>query len=191
MAKSRNWWFIAYPESLPEDWIQTLDDRMVPYAISPLHDKDTKPDGTLKKPHYHVMLRYSGPTTFKHVSELTRSLGQQIPQIYDSPSAAYAYLTHSNNPDKAQYDASEIRLGNGFKVPKIEDDDKMSTSKQVTAFVFDNNLTEFSQLVKAVSDIGNAAWFKEIMDHSYFYVQLLHSVRYQVTSAQGALAPRP
>ena len=36
-------------------------------AISPLHDKDMNPDNTPKKPHYHVILTYSGPTSYNVV----------------------------------------------------------------------------------------------------------------------------
>ena len=56
--RKRNWAFVAYPESLPGDWQEILTQTGLPIAISPLHDKDENPDGTKKKPHYHVILVY-------------------------------------------------------------------------------------------------------------------------------------
>lgn len=57
--RARNWTAIIYPESIPENYEQILSDIKVPIIISPLHDKDKKEDGTLKKPHYHIVLLYS------------------------------------------------------------------------------------------------------------------------------------
>lgn len=39
-TKTRNFAFILYPESLPNDWKAQLEAIGVPMAISPLHDKD-------------------------------------------------------------------------------------------------------------------------------------------------------
>ena len=46
--KKRNWAFVIYPESLPEDWLDILRMSGLPIAISPLHDKDVNADGTPK-----------------------------------------------------------------------------------------------------------------------------------------------
>src|SRR5699024_11179639 len=52
--RTRNWTFVVYPESAPEDWREIIDDLHVPWIESPLHDKDVNPDGEIKKPHWHV-----------------------------------------------------------------------------------------------------------------------------------------
>ena len=54
--KTRSWSFIVYPESAPSNWIDILNDMHIEIIISPLHDKDTDPDGEVKKAHYHVMI---------------------------------------------------------------------------------------------------------------------------------------
>ena len=53
--KGRNWAFVMYPESMPDNWYDLLQATGLPFAISPLHDKDLNPDGSQKKAHYHVM----------------------------------------------------------------------------------------------------------------------------------------
>ena len=65
--KARYWSFVAYPESLPSDWKDTLTRTGLPIAISPLHDKDINPNGEAKKAHYHVILCFDGPTTYSVV----------------------------------------------------------------------------------------------------------------------------
>lgn len=40
MIKARNFTFLIYPESAPEDWKEKLTDLGRPVAISPLHDQD-------------------------------------------------------------------------------------------------------------------------------------------------------
>ena len=48
-VKKRNWALVAYPESLPADWLQILADTGLQVAVSPLHDSDVNPDGEKKR----------------------------------------------------------------------------------------------------------------------------------------------
>mgnify|MGYP002655818694 FL=1 len=61
--KSRTWAMVVYPESAPENWEELLAETFMQFAVSPLHDKDTNPDGEIKKPHWHVILIWDGPVT--------------------------------------------------------------------------------------------------------------------------------
>ena len=45
--KSRYWTFLIYPESAPKDWYSKLEELHIPICVSPLHDKDTNPDGEI------------------------------------------------------------------------------------------------------------------------------------------------
>ena len=81
--KKRNWAFVLYPESAPADWREQLQKTGLQCAISPLHDKDMNPDNTPKKPHYHVILTYSGPTSYNVVKALTDGFNQPIPQALE------------------------------------------------------------------------------------------------------------
>lgn len=114
--KKRNWAFVLYPESAPADWREQLQKTGLQCAISPLHDKDMNPDNTPKKPHYHVILTYSGPTSYNVVKALTDGFNQPIPQALEQVRGYYRYLTHKDNPEKAQYDEREIKTINGFNI---------------------------------------------------------------------------
>jgi len=100
LSKKRNWAFVAYPESLPKNWQEILTQTGLPIAISPLHDKDENPDGTKKKPHYHIILIYSGPTSFSVVQTLTQKLNAPAPIPLEAVRGYYRYLTHKDNPEK-------------------------------------------------------------------------------------------
>jgi len=73
-----------------------------------LHDKDFNEKGELKKPHYHVVLRFKNQLT---VSALSKKLN--LPENYiefSKKSYIYAlrYLIHIDDEDKSQYDFSEV-----------------------------------------------------------------------------------
>lgn len=105
--KKRNWGFILYTESAPLNWIEILKESGLPCCISPLHDKDVDSDGNLKKAHHHVIVCYSGPTSFKIVKTLTDSLNQPIPIGLHSLKGTYRYHIHLDDKDKYQYNDDE------------------------------------------------------------------------------------
>ena len=71
---------------------------------------------TPKKAHYHVILTYSGPTSYNVVKALTDGFNQPIPQALEQVRGYYRYLTHKDNPEKAQYDERDIKTINGFNI---------------------------------------------------------------------------
>lgn len=178
---ARNWWFILYPESAPVDWLDLLQSRAVPFAVSPLHDQCLDENGNVKKPHYHIILTYDGPTTYNHVLELTRSLGQPIPLRVESLSGAYSYLTHANAPDKHQYNADDIRLYNGFKVPRAlgGKGEKIMARAQLCSLIQESGIVEFAQLVElVVSGEYPESVFNSLFRDAYFYNQYITSCRF-------------
>lgn len=150
MKKGRIWACVGYPESLPGDWLEKLQETGLQIAISPLHDKDLNPDNTEKKPHYHIIINYEGPTTYKHVKELCDSLNMTIPIKLESLRGMYRYHLHLDNPEKYQYDDRDRILLGGFD-PKtvnaltVTEVDKITTD--ILEFIDDNNITEYSDLL--------------------------------------------
>ena len=53
-GRYRQWTIVVYPESAPADWRDKLNGLQ--WVESPLHDKDTNPDGSVKKQHWHIMI---------------------------------------------------------------------------------------------------------------------------------------
>lgn len=114
--KSRYWSFIFYPEVESIDILKDiLTEYHVPCAISPLHDRDINSDNTPKKPHYHVLISYGNTTTGSNIEEITnRFVNATLPIPVMSCKGYYRYLTHKDNPEKAQYKESDIIHLSGF-----------------------------------------------------------------------------
>lgn len=110
VTKYRNYAFIVYPESMREDFFERLESLKLPVFVSPLHDLDVKDDGSLKKPHYHVILRYACQVSVSRATKDLLSLGvSQPPEIVKSLRAYSRYLCHLDQPKKAQYRIDDVR----------------------------------------------------------------------------------
>lgn len=107
-ARKRNWAFVVYPESAPEDWREKLREMLVPGYISPLHDSDVNPDGEVKKAHWHVILTFKGNKSYEQIKEITDSIHATAPQVCKDVRAYARYLCHLDNPEKAQYEVSDV-----------------------------------------------------------------------------------
>lgn len=116
--RCRNWLFIVYPESAPSDWRERLRSLHLQGCISPLHDADiNEPDQEQKKPHYHVMLCYDGPTSWDIVKEIARDqLHGTYPIPCNSMRGSVRYFCHLDNPEKAQYSLDQMIPLGGFDV---------------------------------------------------------------------------
>lgn len=154
--KNRNWTFIVYPDSAPSNWKEILQDTGLPFAISPLHDRDIiEATGELKKPHWHIIVCFPGPTTFRKVNTLCSELNSPIPKRVMSVVGIYRYFTHADNPEKAQYDEQDIIQKNGFDIREISG---MTTSqilaikKQLINIINNNHFYEYCDFIKYVVD---------------------------------------
>ena len=187
-VKKRNWAFMLYPESAPADWLEQLQKTGLPCAISPLHDRDVNATGETKKPHYHVMVFYQGPTSYNVVKRLTDGLNQPIPQVVEQVRGYYRYLTHMDNPEKAQYSPSEIRTLNGFDIGDFVDMTKSEVTKVLRAlmdYIRDNDLMEYADLMDMTMCEGiPPEWFDVAASHTLFFTGYLKSRRYRVERSE-------
>lgn len=154
--KKRYWTCVFYPESLPGNWEELLSNKGIMWACSPLHDKDINSDGELKKCHYHILLCYEGPTTFNVVNSLCEELKQPIPQAIDSVRGLYRYFTHKDNPEKFQYNESDIRCFNGFDISNFYELSKTDTAnyiKLIQEYIIDNDIIEYCDLLDTFLNI--------------------------------------
>ena len=146
--KKRNWAFVLYIESAPEDWREILKLKGLTFAVSPLHDKDINPDNTPKKPHYHIILVFGSPTTYNNVKSITDELNQPIPIPLESVRGYYRYFTHLDNPEKYQYNSSEIEVYNGFDVTDVLNNfEVFQCLKTIQSLIQENNIFEYSELM--------------------------------------------
>lgn len=165
--RARNWTAIIYPESMPENYEQILSDIKVPTIISPLHDNDIKEDGSLKKPHYHIVILYSSKKSYEQVKNDLSPLGGTIPQRIKDTKATVRYLIHKDNKEKAQYNQEDIRLLNGASTKDWlnEHKEKGEIYDEIIDFIEENDITEFCDLVTFCR--YNKPEWKDIMYTSY------------------------
>lgn len=149
--KKREWTFVLYPESAPRDWRDIIRQRGLIAAASPLHDRDINADGTPKKPHHHIILVYDGPTTYNNVLTFCQGeLNGTIPKVLDSPRGMYTYFTHEDNPEKAQYEKSDIEHFNNFNITDLcmlKASEIFEIKCRVLDFIDDNDIFEYSDLI--------------------------------------------
>lgn len=160
MKKGRIWATVGYPESLPVDWLDRLQETGLQIAISPLHDKDLDPTGEPKKAHYHLIFNYDGPTTFNHVKDLCDGLNMTIPIKLESLRGMYRYHLHLDNPEKYQYDDRDRKLLGGFDPKQVDaltstEVDRLTT--EILAFIDDNEVYEYCDLLNyfRVNELNN------------------------------------
>ena len=183
-TKKRNWAFVVYPESLPQDWLEILQSTGAPLAISPLHDADLNADESEKKPHYHIIICYGGPTSFNVVRKITERVNGTIPIALEQVRGYYRYLTHEDNPEKAQYDKSDIKLLNGFNIAdftELTKSEVMKLKTEILKSIRDNDLTEYSDLIDLLEmEENNRPEALEVAtNHTFFFNAYLKSRRFK------------
>ena len=179
-TKKRNWAFILYPESAPKDWLEILQQTGLLVAISPLHDKDLDPNNEVKKPHYHVILCYSGPTSYNVVKKITDSLNSPIPIPLEAVRGYYRYFTHKDNPDKYQYNDSEIISLNGFNIKDFVEmtySEETAIKKELQTIIRQNNIFEYSDLLDFLLDNDFVDFWDVAAKHTYFFNTYITSFR--------------
>lgn len=173
--KNRHWTFVVYPESVKDDWINILIETGVPFAISPLHDKDLNPTGEAKKSHYHVCLTFDGPTTYNNVkTNICDVIGSTIPQRVLSLRGIYRYLCHLDNPDKHQYNVNDIQEYNNFHIDLTESELVFEKAKIIDDINI-NDLRDYFSLCKFYLEISDMQRFKIVSSNTYFFSKYIDS----------------
>ena len=181
-VKKRNWATIIYPENYDyPTWIESLKLRGISCAISPLHDKDVNLSGEIKKAHFHIIMTFGNPTTYNNVKQICDDIGATMPIPLDSVVGYYRYLTHKDNPEKAQYDETEIILINGFDpVELMTETDITNRLKQIITTIKLNSICEFEDLVDYLISHDMHDCLVALEKHPYFIHLYINSKRHKI-----------
>lgn len=175
--RSREWVFILYPESAPENWKKILKELKIVYVISPLHNKDVNEEGELKKEHYHILLSFNSVKSFSQIQDITDRLNQPKPQICHNKTAQIRYFIHLDDPDKYQYDRKDIETYGQIDLDtyfKFTVDEELQIVDDILDYCDINNIEEFFQLVDFVRK-NNRDWFRYINKNSWLIKEYLKS----------------
>ena len=182
-VKARNFAFIIYPESIPEDWEDSLSKLGVPMAISPLHDLDeterkfedmsenekaiVRNGGKVfKKPHYHVLYIARNPVTAESVRiKVKRALGNNSIshiEIVDSVEYYFQYLTHESSDtikkNKHKYDKEDIVYVNDFDIDRyvtLDESQKRELKNQLLQIIRKKHLVNVLHLLDFLEKNGS------------------------------------
>lgn len=180
--KKRNWAFIVWPDSAPENWRDLLQESGLLFAISPYHDKDINPDGTIKKPHYHVIMCFDGPTTFNNALSVAKRVGANTVQPLEQIRGYYRYFTHYDNPEKYQYDSNEISTLNGFNINNYVELTYTELSNlilQIQQIIIDKHILEYSDLMDYLKDNDCNELWSVAWNHTQFIDRYISSRRFK------------
>lgn len=169
ISKSRNFAFVLYPESMPDDWKNILEYKLdVSMAISPIHNKDISETGNnkYKKEHYHVLYIAHNCVTAESVrKKIKRALGNNSishVEIVDNVLNYYKYLTHDSadaiRKNKHKYSIKEITHINGFDIDRyiyMDESQKQAFLNVILKIIKDNNIANVFELYDFVELNGS------------------------------------
>lgn len=182
-----SWTCVIYPESLPENWRELLGEMMIPWACSPLHDKDVNADGEAKKPHYHLLLSFRSVKTYEQVKEFTDKLNAPAPQECKDTRGLVRYFLHLDNPEKAHYERSQILAGGGFDVEnalQATATEEEAILDEMCEFIREHNVTEFFDFNDYVRT-ERKEWRTILRKNCFYLTQIIKSLRYKNERGQN------
>lgn len=180
--RARNWTFIFYPKSELDNWCDIICELGVPWAHSPLHDKDVDDNGCLLDAHYHVVIKFSNQQSYQQMLKLTGKLRTLNPTPCNSLVGSVVHFTHSNKSDKEkyQYDQQEIKSYNGLDIEELLKPTKTEINailKEIRAFIIENDITEF-WLLCLYADKETLNWSRVINTKHTLINQFVTSYRH-------------
>ena len=170
--KGRHFWYVVYPTetyvrtfhpectydgssgwgTAPDDWKEQLKQTGLAFNVSPLHEFDVNPDGTPKKPHWHVIVSWGNSTTYRSAKNLCNLLNSPMPKLLRNVNGAYRYHTHMDNPEKYQY-KEQSECFNGWERP-LDSNEVTRIKREIYTMVFLENITEYAELLVVCSEHG-------------------------------------
>ena len=187
-TRTRSWTFVLYEDSAPENWRDILDDMHIEWVESPWHDKDINGNGEPKKKHKHILLLFQGKKSYEQIKELTDMLNQPIPQRCHNAKAMVRYMAHLDNPEKAQYNPSDIIGHGGADVSDMlrpSSSERYTIIKDMIDYIRSAGITEFQDLMDYAADVHYDDWFPLLCDNSAYVVGLyIKSQRHRAAGSQ-------
>lgn len=201
--RSSNWVTLVYPESAQDHWLDRLRLQHIPFALSPLHDKDkyvveieqeNDPDNLfctvegLKKPHYHLLLKFD---TLKSLSQVKCILSEVLgedgviqPFVCHSCRQMVRYFAHLDDPEKYPYDFMQIQT---YGLPlkdflSFTPSESKQIFKNIMLWIRDSNCLEYTDLWDHALNF-ESDWCDVLSDHSCFIL----NIKADLASRRGKL----
>ncbi len=171
-ARTRNFATVIYPESAPDGWRGILSEQFVPAFISPIHNLDVNPTGEVKKEHYHVILMFDSVKTTEQAKAIFEKIGGVGCEVVQSLRGYARYLCHLDNPEKTQYDVSDVCQIGGADYTSIIGlaTDRYKAISEMVAFCAENDIISYSELLEYAM-VHRMDWFRVLCDNGTVVVK--------------------
>lgn len=173
--RSIYWNFEIYKESAPANYLEILKSFQISFALSPWHDKDKwslldeekNPEhkaGTAKKAHQHGIFKFDSLKSYAQVKELTDKLNAPRPEVTKSISKSVQYFIHKNDPEKYQYEKSDIYdycfgIEDYFVTPPTKAEEKQYL-REMVAWCDSENVVRMNDLINEALKNHEDTWAK-------------------------------
>lgn len=138
-----------------------------------LHDRDCDENGEIKKPHWHVILRFKNQ---QWNTSISKDLGVELNYIqkvknFDN---ALQYLIHYNDSDKYQYDISEVKgnLKNRLK-EKINIANKSEGEKVMELIKFIESFDNYLSVKELACFCAENGYWAEFRRSATIFIKIL------------------
>lgn len=188
-GRTRNFATIVYPESAPKNWRDILMEECIPSFISPLHNSDVNADGEKKKEHYHVMIMFDNVKTDEQAKTIFNKIGGVGCQRINVIRGYARYLCHLDNPEKAQYNISDVVSLGGADYQEVISlaSDRYKVIDEMIDFCEKYNITSFYLLARYAFK-NNDQWKKALADNcSMFMREYLKSKQWSIENRQDKI----
>lgn len=205
-TRSRNWNVIVYPDDLPENWADKIDETHIRWIEGPYHDRDTwtaeeeaeNPEhkaGEVKKLHKHCLLMFENNVNQKRVTELLKGIfgesetgsipGVLSPIICPDRSGAVRYMAHLDSPSKAQYDVSDIVGHNGAdpqEIIKFSMSETLHKMIEMEQFIEKADITSLCDFAPMIRE-DHIDWYQILTTKNTYYFNCFIHSRYEKKKA--------
>ena len=128
------------------------------------------------------MLCYGNTTTYNTIKKITDSLNATIPVVVNNLKGYYRYLTHADNPEKAQYDKADIISLNGFCVGdyiELTKSEQLRLKREVLQFISKHEILEYCDLLDFLDGACEFELFDFASSHTILFNTYLKSKRHK------------
>ena len=126
---------------------------------------------------------FNGNKTYEQILDLIKPLNATIPQSCHNAKALVRYMAHLDNPDKIQYNKSDIIGHGGVDVAELlkpSSSQRYVLIKEMLQYVENDKVIEIQDLINYAMQYRFDDWFPLLCDNSaYIVAQYIKSQRHR------------
>lgn len=176
--RSNCWTFCVYPDdSLPDDYLNIIQNWHVPTLLSPIHDKDKNGNGMEKKKHIHVFMYFGkgANKSFNQVMKFVKKLNGCQCEVVNNAPGLIRYFVHKDNPEKAKYSINDLVSLSGFEyLEAFENNYQQELIYDfVEDFITDNDIHNIVVLIRSLKKANLKNEVQFVRTHTIYFSKFL------------------